>query len=64
MKKFNVLTESEMRNCLGGLMDRESFLSKCLNDAGNSHSSDPNEQYIIEQLLTDQCYDAYAGMSF
>jgi hypothetical protein len=65
MKNATLLSRAEMRNVLGGVMDKETTLQWCIDHLldGNQDLTD-TEKEIILSVGTQICYDNYNRMDF
>lgn len=57
MKKVNLLSKAEMKNVMGGIMDKETTLQYCIDHI--PFDDDPIVNELNQLIGTEACYRAY-----
>jgi len=63
MKTIKVINRAEMKQFMGGVMDRETTSAHCINKVENTPSTcNADYDYIFVSVGTNMFYDAYENM--
>lgn len=63
MKNLKTLEKSELRNIMGGGMDKDTTLQYCLDHIVTEDTGDADADYVIRDVQEDMCYSAWKRMT-